>query len=107
MLKVAEGAIKVPSASVNAPFTVNELAAEALIVPVYPVFIASDETVGAISTVQFFVLVESNRAPPVETGAVSPDQFALSDQLLVDPPPSQILDTPTVAETVVLGSVFV
>jgi hypothetical protein len=77
---------------VKGPLTTKELRDEASIVPVYPEEIFRDATVGETSRVQFFVLVPSNRAPPVEIGAVSAVQLAASDQLFVVPPPSQILD---------------
>jgi hypothetical protein len=91
MVKVAEGAVKAPLANVNAPFIVNELADEASTVPLYPELIAKLVTVGAVLTVQFFVLVPSKTTASLDVGAVSVDQFAASVQLFVEPPPSHVL----------------
>src|SRR5436190_20113593 len=46
-----------------------------------------------ISTVAFLVLVASNTMLSPVTGTMSSLQFAASDQLLVDPPPSHVFVT--------------
>jgi hypothetical protein len=46
--------------------------------------------VALVSIVQFLVLVPLNTTSSAEVGAVSPLQFAASDQLFVEPPPSQV-----------------
>jgi hypothetical protein len=90
-VRVAAGALKVPADRAKELFNVNELAEEASTVPVYPELMLRIVTVGAVLTVQFFVLVPSNTTVSLDVGTVSVDQFAASVQLFVEPPPSHVL----------------
>jgi hypothetical protein len=63
----------------------------AFTIPVYPELIDRSKTVGFVSIVQFLVLVALKTTLSADVGKEFELQLLASDQLLVLPPPSQVI----------------